>query len=176
MTDAELSGTAAPQRTGWGTWIVVAFVVLGLAWLGYGALARGDLAPKNPTTFGVPGIATNRLEGCDAGVAKIQAAANRWDDEVRVASQTPRIALAAQISRMQQVRRDAATIAAPNCLGGGQFSYAVTTLGALMDVHIGRYVDFLGQGHGSFDIPVDTAQRNFVAAMQSLTDSMKAAK
>jgi hypothetical protein len=113
--------------------------------------------------------------GCADGLRQIKTAAAKWDDEIRVANQTPRIALAAQISRMQQVKRDTAAITARSCLGDGKlFDTTVSSLVRYMNVTIDVFVQFLA--HESPDgTLIDRARDRFVQDLEVLAGAIAAA-
>src|SRR6266508_429382 len=92
-------------------WSRSLLVIVGVALLAALAWWTGALSSIGTT------IST---QGCEAGLRQIQSAATKWDDEIKVANQTPRLSLAAQITHMQQVRRDTSVITAPSCLGDGR--------------------------------------------------------
>jgi len=72
-----------------------------------------------------------------------------WDDEVALAQNTPRIALASRIAVLQQIRRDTAGLAVPTCA-----EKAHAQLITYMDSVIDMFMLFMS---GSDDLEVQAA-------------------
>ena len=78
-----------------------------------------------------------------AYAAETQPILRTWDDANKLASSTPRIQLAAQISRLQEIRRQAAAVTVYGCA-----IPAHTALLEMMDETIAGYTAFLSQQGG----------------------------
>jgi hypothetical protein len=72
-------------------------------------------------------------------LAKASKILTEWDDQNSVASQTPRIALANQISELQRIRREMVDFETPVCLGNWKFQVT-----SYMDDAIKGYLAFMG--------------------------------
>lgn len=73
-------------------------------------------------------------------LTQIQSIAREWDDANKLAGQTPRSALSAQIGTLQAVRRKVQDVAVPDCAAPMKQALVDS-----MDASINGYVDFLGQ-------------------------------
>lgn len=91
------------------------------------------------------------VEGYTATVDPI---IQRWDDAVAVANQTPRMTLAASISDMQAVQRDAEAVEVPACL-----TAAHDNLLSAMEFTVGGFLSFLsGESESEPGILLDKAE------------------
>jgi hypothetical protein len=84
--------------------------------------------------YGPCGILSTR-----AAVEKMGDVISRWDDAEKVASQTPRMALAVQIQALQEIKRDTEDLTVPECM-----SDTKEHLIKAQEAAITGYVNFLG--------------------------------
>lgn len=87
---------------------------------------------------GLPGQTCAQTAGPFLG--QLQGLAREWDDANKLADQTPRASLAAQIQNLQAIRRKVQDLQAPDCAKPAQ-----TDLAASMDAAIEGYLAFLAQ-------------------------------
>lgn len=87
----------------------------------------------------IPGLASC-ADQSEEFFNQIEPLARRWDDANKLANQTPRMQLAAQIANLQAIRRDVQDLKPPECSKPAQ-----TALVGTMDATIQGYVDFLAQ-------------------------------
>lgn len=90
---------------------------------------------------------------------QIQPIAREWDDANTLAGQTPRASLAAQIEKLQAIRRRAQDIKPPECA-----STAHLALTNAMDKTVEGYLAFLGQRPDSEVNQSFEQAKNFMAA------------
>jgi hypothetical protein len=80
------------------------------------------------------------LEQSGSALSQLQGVAREWDDAYKLANQTPRAALSAQIGALQTIKRKAEDVTVPDCL-----SSAKSALIQGMDLSIEGFLAFLGQ-------------------------------
>ncbi|HCG30762.1 MAG TPA: hypothetical protein DEU95_13860 [Chloroflexi bacterium] len=94
----------------------------------------------------------------------IESVARRWDDALELAQSTPRIQLAAQISNLQQIRRDLEDQDWPDCAASARRAL-VTAMNAAIDGLIAFMAD-------KPDTTVSGHFRDYAAAMDWFTNEM----
>lgn len=125
----------------------------------WGACGKAHAAIKpTPTPLG-------RCASGDAQrlINTLQSKAQEWDDAVKLANSTPRIALAPQVQNLQRIRREAAALSVPSC---GAKSQALML--AYMDTAINAFIDFLGQG-SQYNTLIAQSNTQFDAFIAELT-------
>lgn len=89
-------------------------------------------SPKTP-----PGCETGSYKG------KLDSVVNRFESDLKIARQTPRMSLAAQISRLQDIKRELGTLGGPPCASAVNEAAL-----AWMDATIRYLTLFLGKDEG----------------------------
>jgi hypothetical protein len=110
------------------------------------------------TACGVPFVSASCATQAQPFLDQIEPIAREWDDAAALAGQTPRMALSAQIEKLQAVRRKAQDLAPPACA-----QPVKDELVKSMDATIQGFLDFLAQK------PDSTVQVSFVAAQTHMT-------
>lgn len=92
-------------------------------------------------------------------IARIHNVATRWDELVRVAEVTPRIALAGPVQQMQAIRREAVALPVSSCV-----QRAKTELVRAMDFRITQFLEFM-RNHQATQ---SSAIRGYEAALSNM--------
>ncbi len=112
------------------------------------------------------------LEGVKAYVAAVNTNFQRWNDELTIAGNAPRISLPPIIEEMQAVRREARLLTPPLCAKKVQEEYL-----AYLDDGIKATVDWMGENVRGSQEAVDASKIHldaFVAGLQQLVKSFGA--
>ncbi|MEI2420849.1 hypothetical protein V6O07_11300, partial [Arthrospira platensis SPKY2] len=104
------------------------------------------------------------LEDNLRSIMRIHAVAERWDDLLRVAQATPRIALAGPVQQMQAIRREAAALPVSSCM-----QPAKAALLRAMDYRIGQFIEFMRNANAN----QSAAARGYEAALRDMRRAMR---
>lgn len=133
-----------PSRASSTGWLKLAGVVFVSAMIGAGYFTYAERQAKEAER------AANR-----ASIDAIVAAANRWDDAVKLAQSTPRIALAGPLGSMQSLRREVETMSVSACV-----IPARDALASAMTSQLNGFLAFMGQNESEARSHMEAADRH----------------
>jgi predicted negative regulator of RcsB-dependent stress response len=101
---------------------------------------------------------TQEIEATKASMAKIDAIYSDWKEANKIAMSVPRIALAAPLAKLQEIKKRVSDVPAANCA-----AEAKSKLIGAMDMQINGFLAFLQQESS-------TAEESLISAVMQLTE------
>jgi len=120
-------------------WIAVGIVGL----IGIGMILVGIGQTQNGKVAEAVRAVTDSFSSCRKASTwqPVDRIEDRWKDAVKVAESTPRMALAVQITKLQDLKRETEAVKMPDCAAN-----AMKSLAAYQTATIDGFLSFLGKG------------------------------
>ena len=105
----------------------------------------------------LPLIGCKVFESKDRGISELKLIEIKWRDNLKVANATPRIALSAQVSQLQAVRRELTEVPVGKCL-----EEAKSYLDHHMEMKIEQFLAFMSEKEWKAEVLSEVSEKSLV--------------